>query len=326
MERVWVGVAAAAVFVLGAMPGPATAQPVRARVVEVTGGSVVIDRGTGHGFTRGAGAEIATHDGSVVVRVQSASPDSARLQRPFGVPITVGAAVRLTGAAATAKRGVPPRLSYLGIEGRIAGLVALGETEGGALLGELRMRYRARVPLALSLRLGPVGVAFGSESFGVGHAEVGVSYDHRIFEFGATVGATASEVDDDDSGLLSESLGTSTGVFFRLGARDGFYFEAGMTYSYTVNGFEWVLARFDGSIPLGFGRWLVLTATGGRTRFGIGSIGLRLLLRGGGGPGSLFLTPYFGGGGFFDRDDTTFFDDIRGPAGLLFGLGLERRY
>ena len=30
--------------------------------------------------------------------------------------------------------------------------------------------------------------------------------------------------------------------------------------------------------------------------------------------------------GFFDRDDTTFFDDIRGPAGLLFGLGLERRY
>ena len=45
---------------------------------------------------RGAGAEIATHDGSVVVRVQSASPDSARLQRPFGVPIAVGAAVRLT--------------------------------------------------------------------------------------------------------------------------------------------------------------------------------------------------------------------------------------
>lgn len=186
----------------------------------------------------------------------------------------------------------------------------------------MRLRYRLRLPLELQLRLSPIGFGAGPMGrIGVGHGEAGLGYDHRLFGFGVSLGATVTEVEDREAFTgFRTTLGVSTGVSLRLGARDGLHAEFGVSYGYTPNGFEWVYARFDGAVPLKSGFWLVITASGGRTRHGMGAIGFRALLRGAGGPGSLLLTGYFGGAGVLRP---SVFESYAGP---LLGLGLEARY
>ena len=298
---------------------------VHGRVTAVDGPYVTVDIGSMHGVGYGMNVEIATDEGSEVVRVVAAFGEEARLARPFGVEVRVGAAVRATGAGITTRNTAPPRSAYFGMELRLFGLAGLSDLGGGGVLVESRLRYRAPFPLAVQARVAPMAFGFvDGLAVGAGHGELGLSYDSEFFEFGATVGATATEVSD-DFGDASHSLGMSTGVFFRVGARDGLSVEVGMTYAATANGIEWAYARFDATIPVRFGMWLVLSASGGRTRHGMGAIGLRWMLRGSGGPGSLFLTPYFGGGGIRAVSDD-FFGLPEGPAGVLLGLGFEARF
>lgn len=304
-------------------PPPAAPVTTRVgRVEKVDKRVLVIDLGSNDGIGRGDSVEIATRDGSVVVQVMSALPDSARTIRPIGAEVEEGAAVRLTAARATVTRSVPARPSYFGFDTRLFGLASASVESGGGILTDIRMRYRASIPLEVQARLSPVGFGFGSiDRVSVGHGELGLGYDHLVFGFGVTIGATVTEVEDDGGfGSYRTTLGFSTGVNLRLGARDGLFAEIGVSYGYTPNGFEWVYARFDGMVPVGTGFWLVFTASGGRTRHGMGSIGFRALLRGGGGAGSLFLTGYFGGGGILRPG---LFDSYAGP---LLGLGIEARY
>ncbi len=98
--------------------------------------------------------------------------------------------------------------------------------------------------------------------------------------------------------------------------------ELGFTYGYTPNGFQWVHARVDAIFPLRNRFWLVFTTSGGRTRHGMGAIGLRGSMRGNGGPGTILLTGYFGGAGII-RPGASF---PRGFAGPLIGLGIEARF
>jgi len=304
---------------------PPPAAPVTTRlghVESVDKRELVLDLGTNDGVERQSFVEIATREGSVVVQVVSALPESSRTQLPLGVVIEEGAAVRVTAAAPTVTRSLPERASYFGLDTRIFGFPSVSENSGGGVLADVRLRYRAALPIALELRVSPIG--FGSGDFttiGVGHGELGLSYDDRVFGFGVTLGATVTEVAEDGGfGAYRTSFGVSTGVTFRAGARDGLYVEIGVSYGYTPNGFQWVYSRFDGAIPVGSGFWMVVSASGGYTRHGMGTVGFRGLVRGSGGPGSLFLTGYFGGVGIFRPG---VFESYSGP---LLGLGFEARY
>ncbi len=283
---------------------------------------LILDLGSNEGVSRGDSVEIATRDGSIVLQIIGALPDSSRTIRPMGVEVEEGAAVRLTAARATVTRSVPERASYFGFDTRVFALPSLSVSDGGGFFADIRLRYRASVPLEVQARLSPLGFGFGDLGrVSVGHSEIGLGYDHRVFGFGVTVGATITEVDDDDGfGTYRTTLGFSTGVNLRVGARDGLHAEIGVSYGYTPNGFEWVYARFDAAVPLKTGFWLVFTTSGGRTRHGMGAIGFRALLRGSAGPGSLFFTGYFGGAGILRPGA---FDVYAGP---MFGLGLEARF
>lgn len=305
-------------------PTPAPLNPRVGHVTKVEKSYLEIDLGTRDGLARRDSVEVATADGSVVVTVLVATPDSSRIYRPMGIPIAEGSAVRHTGARATATRLVPMRESYFGFETRIFGVPSVNENSGGGVIGDVRLRYQATAPIALQLRISPIG--FGSGDFttvGIGHGEVGIGYDHRVFGFGATIGATVTEVEDEDSfGSYRTTLGISTGVYLRLGARDGMHAELGFTYGYTLNGFQWVYARLEAVFPLRNRYWLVFTSSGGRTRHGMGAIGLRGMLRGNGGPGTILLSGYFGGAGII-RPGASY---PRGFAGPMLGLGVEARF
>lgn len=305
-------------------PTPAPMNPRVGRVVKVDKTELVIDLGTRDGLSRRDSVEVATADGSFVTTALVVLEESARIYRPMGTEVPEGSAVRLTGARPTATRLLPMRASSFAFETRVYGVPSVNDNDGGALLGDVRFRYRARAPIALQLRISPIG--FGSSdatTFGVGHGEFGIGYDHRVFGFGATIGATVTEVEDEDSfGSYRTTLGVSTGVHLRLGPIDGIHAEIGVSYGYTPNGFQWVYARVDASFPLRSRIWLVFTTSGGRTRHGLGAIGLRGLLRGNGGPGTILLTGYFGGGSVF-RPGASF---PRGFSGPLIGLGVEARY
>jgi hypothetical protein len=305
-------------------PQPVPMNPRVGQVTAVEKSELEVDLGTRDGVSRRDLVEIATADGSVVVPVLVALEHTSRVFRPMGIEIPEGSAVRLTGARPTATRLVPMRASYFGFEARIFGVPSVNENSGGGVIGDVRLRYRARAPIALQLRVSPIG--FGSGDFttiGIGHGELGVGYDHRVFGLGATIGATVTEVEDEDSfDFYRTTLGVSTGVYLRLGARDGMHAELGFTYGYTPNGFQWVHARFDALFPLRNRYALVLTASGGRTRHGMGAVGLRGLMRGNGGPGTILLTGYFGAAGIL-RPGASY---PRGFAGPMLGLGVEARF
>lgn len=307
-----------------AQPPPAPMNPRVGHVTEVEKSHLAIDLGTRDGLARRDSVEVATDGGSVVTYVLAALEDSARIYRPMGIEIPVGSAVRLTGARPTATGLIPMRASSFAFEARVFGVPSVNDNGGGGVLGDVRMRYRARAPIALQLRVSPIG--FGSSdssTIGMGHGELGFGYDHRVFGLGATLGATVTEVEDEDSfGFYRTTLGVSTGVHLRLGAIDGIHVELGVSYGYTPNGFEWVYARLDATFPLRNRFWLVLTSSGGRTRHGMGAAGLRGLIRGNGGPGTILLTGYFGGAGII-RPGASF---PRGFAGPTIGLGVEARY
>ena len=291
------------------------------QVEKIEDGILFIGIGRQDGAQPGDSVEIATREGSVVVRVTVVEDERLRAVGPFGVLVEVGAAARLTAASPTAGRALPGRPSYFGLEGRLFGLASLSERNGGGVFGDFVARYRAKVPVAVHLRLAPIGVGAGSgsETLGFGHGEVGFSFDHRVFELGVSLGASYADIDSFGRGTF-DGIGVSTGAFMRVGARDGIFVETGVSYVRTDERFVWVLLRFEAMIPLAHRYWLSLRAAGGQVRGGMGAVGLRYRMRGWGGPGTLFLSFHLGGAGIFRPDDSDVF------AGPLLGVGVERRF
>ena len=293
----------------------------RGHVVSMSHERVTVNLGFAHGVEPRGSIEVATSEGSIVLPVRAVDQAQAFVSRPYGVAIEVGAAARLTTARPTYRRIAPPeRLSFVSLEARLFGLISV-RNGGGGVAGELIARWRTQLPIALQLRLAPMGTGFGDMgSVPFGHGELVTSLDTRLFELGFAIGGTFTEREEDFSFDSVFGFGTSVGALMRLGAKDGLHGELTMTYAWTGERFEWVHARFEGQVPFSRRIALVVTGSGGFTRIGMGAVGLRILLFGDGGSGSLYLTPYLGGAGMLIPGR---FDAYVGP---LFGFGVERRY
>lgn len=141
--------------------------------------------------------------------------------------------------------------------------------------GDVPVRLRGRVdPLAANKVFG------GAAPHGI------LSYDGRLLEMGLGLGGATKGVFDDKPVLTLP-------VYLRLGAIDGVMGELTNNFSLGSQRVELGSLRLSGYAPIADSMWIALRLQGTRSG-GYLEGGLRFLVNGGGGPGSLFLTPLIG--------------------------------
>ena len=171
-----------------------------------------------------------------------------------------------------------------------------------ALLAEFAASYYGARPWYVQARILPLGLAVGSERnvvlFG---GSVVAGYDQQYFSVGVGIGAArrGGLVSHNDNGVASErfeqSLRFSVTQAARLGAQDGLHLSAQSSFVLLTD--RWALAFFElkGQVPINRETWLAPAGGGGRqTGFFYVEMGLRRLLRGDRGHGSLFVRPSVG--------------------------------
>jgi hypothetical protein len=229
-----------------------------------------------------------------VVRV---SRHDARVELGMGERVPTAASARPTSRKTTRSLVAPPRIGGLFVlEGGVSPYLPIG-TLGVGALASLAVTYLAERPFYARAEIAPVGGVISSESDGAvfaGHVLAG--YDHTYFAVGVGVGLMLGSGQvlydyDNKSAEPVFSVKQST----RLGAADGLHFRVDTVFALASR--EWHFAYAEGSaqIPLGARTWLTLSGGGGEVgRFAQGALGLRRLVRGDGGSGSLFVKPSVG--------------------------------
>lgn len=197
--------------------------------------------------------------------------------------------------------------------------LALSDLGFGAM-SEFGATFRTHKSMAVHALLEPVVFGVASESRYALMGLLALTYDHRLFEVGLGLGGGAltdetCDFDANDS-LTCTAQRISVmalGQVARLGAIDGAHLA--LRNRFILVGGDFVYGDTIGEIqfPTGKRTWVVLKGGGGRGSWGFGEAGLRVLLRGNGGPGSLFITPGIGGAG------------IGQYAGPQVGLSLDWR-
>jgi hypothetical protein len=203
---------------------------------------------------------------------------------------------------------------------------------GFGLLGAGSAGYRFEAPVAAYAELTPFGVAGGKQGT-VGTAAVHgiVALDTQLFELGLGFGAAT---------LNSPTTDATSSMSFaqkaRIGARDGLalFYRSNIV----VDNDKFALGALDVTLQIAASQkwWLLFRGGGGPIGYAYGDLGVKYLVHGDLGPGSLLVTGSLGGAGMFKetRGFVTFpaggysyyavqkSADYAGPA---LGFGVEWR-
>ncbi|HEX6244585.1 MAG TPA: hypothetical protein VFZ61_26885 [Polyangiales bacterium] len=319
---------------LASLPGMPQAHtpPARPRgdVVAQSGLELTISLGTEDGLKIGDSVEFYTESGDnhqetplAVGEVVRASRDDAQVQVGLGERVPNAAAARPTTRHKTRSLVAPPRAGgVMLLEGGVVPYLPIGALGVGAL-ANLAFTYLGERPFYLRAEIAPAGGVIASGTNGVvfaAHALGG--YDHTFFAVGVGVGlllGSHSILADD-----YEAYGTDAVFSFkqsmRLGTRDGLNLRVDTSFALADRQWHFAYTEGSGQIPLGSRTWLILSGGGGEVgRFVHGSLGLRRMVRGNGGSGSLFVKPSVGMVGIERKDSSTM------DAGPAVGIHLEWR-
>lgn len=291
-------------------------------VIEVEPGEVIVDMGREHGVTPGDWIEILEVERMSLARgdsvrretrlavgeVTAASQRQAKVALGLNERARVGNLARPTGARRTADSVAPPRAAGLWDTGFMARPFLPMNDLGVGLLGHAWLGYRFEGPWHVEARLSPAGVAVGEgEDVATAIGVVVASLDVQLLEIGLGLGAQT--MNQPDFGLDSGS-GLTVAQVLRVGARDGLHLRVQTEIVLFHQDFEFSGATAHVQVPVGHGVWLVGNGGGGSAGHAFGEVGLRVLARGNGGPGSIFVTATVGGSGLHEnscvgRDFTT---------------------
>lgn len=329
---------------------PASMQAI-GRVLEARGNELVVSLGTDNGVDLGDHIEVfivrretvadgrvsASYESVLVGEVVSVARDRARISIGLGESAPVGAAARKTDKELSRSLVAPPRIADM-IELAVTARPFLPVNDlGVGVLGDAAVTYRAKLPIFARLRLNPLGVGIASQrDRGVVGGNLVAGYDHDLFEIGIGVGFARVE----DRTYIPSSSPTTSGHYAekhevvltgaqsaRIGARDGLNLQITNSFVLVHPDFEGRQGRefrygdtlVSGQIPLGQRTWLILRGGGSdRLGYAFGEIGVRRLVTGDGGPGSLFVSPAIGGAAVLREEAHTI-------AGPMIGVGLEWR-
>jgi hypothetical protein len=189
---------------------------------------------------------------------------------------------------------------------------------GGGAIGDLAIDHYFRIPLKLGLELSPTAVAFQPGSSGaVTHLRLEAAFASRYLELGAAVGGRLENF---------KPGGISLAGRLRLGALDGLNFR--LTYGYAVIRNHYTartrvaFSNVLGTLEVPLTSRLALTVDGAFS-FDVwlyGTIGLKHLLIGNGGPGSWIVRGAFGLAWVMDQFPCQYREPGR-CEGAAWGLG-----
>lgn len=314
-------------------PEPAPATP-QGEVVEAGGGELVITLGTRHGVQKGhhvelyqeapedlgGGQSAVREDRLAVAEVITASEERAKLRLGLNESVPVGALARPTTRALTSSLVRPPRISGLYETSFVARpFFALGDF-GVGMVSDASFGYRSENIHVLAL-LEPAGIGLAGDGNIVAFAgNLAVAYDTQMFEIGLGLGWSAVNDSIEDSFAVAASdsgggvtppefdrvrSGLSIAQLVRLGAVDGFNLTVHNTFLVFDDQFNYGGTTAALQIPVADRSWLLARGGGGVAGYAYGELGLRVLVRGNGGSGSIFITPSLGGAGLFGEKETT---------------------
>lgn len=339
-----------------------------ATVLEVGAGFVVISVGSKGGLSQGDRVRIFVEQDVdlgggnkgkrveviAVGEVSDVTVDRSRVRLGLNERVPKGARAQRSDGDLTASRIRPPRLGGLwNLSLNVRPFLALG-TLGVGMINDLSVIYRFELPISIQALFEPAGLGFSDKGDIIAMAgNVIVAYDSAYFEIGlglgwsavnsdieSTVGAASAD-DSDGGGVDFERVrsGLSIAQLARLGALDGLNLVIHNSFLLYDDKFNYggTVGRIQ--VPLTGRLWMLLNSGGGRSGFVYGELGLRVLLRGNGDRGSVFLTPTVGGGYLFGEkeEDCDRYNSATGKtepstcaksigyAGPMVGIGVEWR-
>lgn len=253
------------------------------------------------------------------------APEGARATLPAGAPAPAPAPAPSTETRPSLLS--PPRQAgiwELQVDTHL--FLPIGNIGFGAL-NSASLGYRMDLPIAIYADLSPLGVGFGKQgTIGAAGGHGIVALDTHLFEAGLGLGAAT----------LNEPKGAdSTSISFaqhaRIGARDGLALFLRNSIVVDRDKFDLGALTIAGQAPLSQRWWLLLRGGGGPIGFAFGDLGVRYLVSGDLGPGSLFLVGTAGGTSIFKTracppQSGTCRRLSASYAGPSIGVGLEWRF
>jgi hypothetical protein len=222
----------------------------------------------------------------------------------------------------------PPRIGSLWrVEGALRPYLPMSSL-GVAMLADAAVTYHGKRAWYAQARIYPLGGAITNGPDGAVFGAAGaIGYDHQFFALGLGVGTLRRGEFHSDFDPVQRrtrewteySFGLAVTQFARVGALDGLNFT--LTNSFVLNNESWNFGYFDLTvqIPLTRQSWLVGAGGGGAEGgYLYAELGLRRLIRGDRGSGSLFVKPSVGVAGIDNRVDGV-------DAGPMLGCHLEWR-
>lgn len=345
-------------------PEEAPTPRVVGEVVKLEPGAAIIDLGTRDGLTKKSRIEfylerkVDLGDGNEVIRQRRLSVAEidvlgdarARVELGLNEAVPLGALARPTDAQVTSRSITAPRVPGITeISFMARPFLALGTLGGGALM-DATVTHRFDIPLTLDLFVTPL--AFGAARDGGNVLTFGVdgvvSYDTTPFQVGLGVGTSRAANPDLPSQVAEEpdiasAMIFTTSQFARLGPRDGLNLTVLNFFDLYEGEFSFGGLTATAQIPTNAfmnNTWLILRGGGGaRTGHFFGELGIRVLVRGNGLPGSIFMTPTVGGGAVTsvtyercspyelppERSDGYCLNQVT-YGGPMIGFGMEWRY
>ena len=291
----------------------------RGRVLESGLGRVVIDLGAAQGLREGdhveffaervtelAGEEsMISEEILAVAPVRTVSENRAEVVLGLNEALPADARARPSSRATTATAIAPPRLgSSSRISVTLRPFLALN-TLGGGTISNASVAHQFEGPWTVEALFEPLAVGFGRAGNLVAITGTGlVSFDTGIFQIGlgggiTTVNTTAPQYrrEGEEGGSLAPAVTQKV----RLGAVDGLHLEVMNAFFFVADAFRYGGTTVQGQFPLRIlgaldgNAWIVGRGGGSFAGHAFGELGLRVLARGNGGPGSVFFTPTIGG-------------------------------
>jgi len=274
----------------------------------------------------GLGSEATREETVLVGTITALSESRSRIAAGLGEMAAEGMKARPTSRPRSANRLAPERIgSQLLVEGSVRPFLPVDKLAFAAQ-ADASATYLPAFDAYASVDFRPLGLLVGknnSPSYAGAYASAG--YDQTYFSLGLGVGVLHSqhEIEDGSPPIFVDQTQFSVLQQVRLGARDGLHFAASTAVK--LRGDSWEFGWFEGLVqfPLGSRTWGVLRGSGSsEPSYFFTEFGFRRLVRGNGGPGSLFLRPTAGVAGIVSQSSE--WGDL--AIGPLIGLHVEGRF
>ena len=288
-------------------------------VVEASSGGAIVELGTADGLERGdhveffrertvdlgKGEQASRVEPFAVGEVRAVSDNRAQVDVGINERVAPGARARPTDRSLTTSVVSPPRIGNVWeTKVGVRPFVAVSNAGGGALT-EARLTYRFDGPFAVHANMLPAGLGFGDRgTLSSFSGDVVGAYDAQGFSVGLGVGAAQSNLPLRYTEEPVNEMAMTVAQTARVGARDGMHLK--FHNSFMLNGGSFVFHGLFGWLQFPIHSvvdksWFVIHGGGNRAGYSIGELGLRMLVRGNGDRGSLFVTPTVGGTGIINH-------------------------